>query len=71
MCVDFTYLDVARPKNTYPLPNINRLINESFCYETLSFMDTYSDYNHIKMGHIDAPKIVFMETIVTMSCPSD
>lgn len=43
--VDFTDLNIACPKDTYPLPNIDRLIDRSLGYKTLSFMNAYSGYN--------------------------
>ncbi|MCI55736.1 gag-pol polyprotein, partial [Trifolium medium] len=42
MCVDFTDLNKACPKDPYPLPNIDRLIDGASGYKMLSFMDAYS-----------------------------
>ncbi|GAU37228.1 hypothetical protein TSUD_375300 [Trifolium subterraneum] len=42
MCVDFTDLNKECPKDLYPLPNIDRLIDGASGYKTLSFMDAYS-----------------------------
>ena len=60
MCVVYTYLNIACPKDPYPLPNIDHLIDNSSGYKTSSFMDAYSGYNQIKMDPLDAPKTVFM-----------
>ncbi|WJX77767.1 hypothetical protein P8452_61043 [Trifolium repens] len=60
MCVDFTDLNKACPKDPYPLPNIDRLIDGASGYKMLSFMDTYSGYNQIKMNPADAPHTAFM-----------
>ncbi|KAK2397192.1 hypothetical protein QL285_058795 [Trifolium repens] len=60
MCVDFTDLNKACPKDPYPLPNIDRLIDGASGYKTLSFMDAYSGYNQIKMNPTDAPHTAFM-----------
>ncbi|KAJ7969036.1 Transposon Ty3-I Gag-Pol polyprotein [Quillaja saponaria] len=49
MYVDFTNLSKASPKNSYPLPRINRLVDSATGNELLSFMDAYSDYNQILM----------------------
>jgi hypothetical protein len=38
MCVDFTDLNKACPKDPYPLPNIDKLIDEPSGYKMLSFM---------------------------------
>jgi hypothetical protein len=60
MCVDFTDLNKAYPKDPYPLPSIDRLIDGASGYKLLSFMDTYSGYNQIKMSTPDAPHTAFM-----------
>jgi hypothetical protein len=60
MCVDFTDLNKACPKDPYPLPSIDRLIDGASGYKTLSFMDAYSGYNQIKMNAVDAPSTAFM-----------
>ncbi|GAU35844.1 hypothetical protein TSUD_63330 [Trifolium subterraneum] len=60
MCVDFTDLNKACPKEPYPLPSIDRLIDGASGYKTLSFMDAYSGYNQIKMNTLDAPHTTFM-----------
>jgi hypothetical protein len=60
MRVDYTDLNMACPKDAYPLPNIDYLINNASGFKTLSFMDAYSGYNQIKMDPLDSPKTTFM-----------
>jgi hypothetical protein len=60
MCVDFTDLNKSCPKDPYPLPSIDRLIDGASGYKMLSFMDAYSGYNQIKMSAADAPHTAFM-----------
>jgi len=60
MCVDYTDLDMACPKDPYPLPYTDRLIDSASGFKTLSFMDAYSGYNQIRMDPLDAPKTAFM-----------
>ncbi|XP_057755326.1 uncharacterized protein LOC130974464 [Arachis stenosperma] len=60
MCVDFTDLNKACPKDAYPLPCIDTLVDNSCGYGTLSFMDAYSGYNHILMHPSDQEKIAFI-----------
>ncbi|MCI27562.1 RNA-directed DNA polymerase (Reverse transcriptase), partial [Trifolium medium] len=55
MCVDFTDLNKAYPKDPYPLPSIDRLIDGASGCRTLSFMDAYSGYNQIRMSPTEAP----------------
>jgi len=49
VCIDFTDLNKACPKDSFPLPNIDRMVDATAGHELLSFMDTYSGYNQIKM----------------------
>lgn len=47
LCVDFTNLNATYPKDSYPLPNIDSLINRSSGFELFNFMDAYSTYDQI------------------------
>jgi len=60
MCVDYTDLNRACPKDAYPLPNIDKLIDNSSDYKRLSFMDANSGYNQIPMAEEDKQKTTFM-----------
>ena len=60
MFVNFTDLNKAYPKDSYPLPNIDKLVESASRYKYLSFMDHYSGYNQIWMLAEDEEKIVFM-----------
>ncbi|XP_072087192.1 uncharacterized protein [Arachis hypogaea] len=60
MCVDFTDLNKACPKDAYPLPSIDTLVDNSCGYGTLSFMDAYSGYNQILMHPSDQDKTAFI-----------
>ncbi|XP_020208119.1 uncharacterized protein LOC109793060 [Cajanus cajan] len=60
MCTDFTDLNKACPKDSYPLPNIDCLVDNASGYELLSFMDAYSGYNQIRMHHADEDKTAFI-----------
>ena len=44
-CVDFTNLNKAWPKYSFPLPRIDQLMDATSGHELLSFMDAYSGYN--------------------------
>ncbi|KAK1588714.1 hypothetical protein Q3G72_026322 [Acer saccharum] len=59
MCVDFTDLNKACPKDSFPLPRIDQLVDATAGHETLSFMDAYSGYNQIKMHRPDEEKTAF------------
>ena len=60
MCVNYTYLNRACPKDAFPLPNIDMLVDNSAGYKTLSFMDAYSGYNQIPMALGDRHCTAFM-----------
>nr|KYP39411.1 Transposon Ty3-I Gag-Pol polyprotein [Cajanus cajan] len=60
MCTDFTDLNKAFPKDSYPLPNIDCLVDSASGYELLSFMDAYSGYNQIRMHPADEDKTAFI-----------
>jgi len=49
MCVDFTDLNKACPKDSYPLPSIDALVDSASGCKMLSFLDAFSGYNQIKM----------------------
>ncbi|KAL5542329.1 hypothetical protein UlMin_010039 [Ulmus minor] len=42
VCVDFTDLNRACPKDSFPLPRIDQLVDATAGHELLSFMDAYS-----------------------------
>ena len=42
MCVDFTDLNKACPKDNYPLPRIDTLVDSTARHQLLSFMDAFS-----------------------------
>ncbi|XP_063942737.1 uncharacterized protein LOC135150384 [Daucus carota subsp. sativus] len=60
MCVDFTDLNDACPKDCFPLPRIDTLIDATAGHEMLSFMDGFSGYNQIRMNKDDIPKVSFI-----------
>ena len=49
MYVDFTDLNKACQKNSFPLPKIDQLVDSTVGHGLLSFMDAFSGYNQIPM----------------------
>ena len=45
VCIDFTNLNKACPKDSFPLPKIDQLVDATTGYERMSFLDAYSGYN--------------------------
>ena len=60
MCVDFTDLNKACPKDLYLLPNIDALVDNASGCKMLSFLYAFSGYNQIKMHPRDGSKTTFM-----------
>ncbi|XP_020216687.1 uncharacterized protein LOC109800307 [Cajanus cajan] len=60
MCTDYTNLNKACPKDAYPLPNIDRLVDGASGHNMLTFLDAYSGYNQIQMHPHDEEKTVFI-----------
>ena len=60
MCVNFTDLNKACPKNSYPLPWIGVLVDSTERHQLLSFMDAFSGYDQIKLDEVDQEKTSFV-----------
>ncbi|CAN6440363.1 unnamed protein product [Victoria cruziana] len=59
LCIDFRDLNKATPKDDYPLPNIDLLVDSTAGHSMFSFMDGYSGYNQIRLAPQDQPKTSF------------
>ena len=53
-------MNKASPKDDFPLPNINVLVDNTAKSSTCSFMDGFSRYNQIKMAEADKRKTTFI-----------
>uniref|UniRef100_A0A2N9IS56 RNA-directed DNA polymerase n=1 Tax=Fagus sylvatica TaxID=28930 RepID=A0A2N9IS56_FAGSY len=62
-CVDFRNLNKACPKDEFPLPNMDLLIDSAAGHAMFSFMDGFSGYNQICMSPKDAEKTAFRTPI--------
>jgi hypothetical protein len=60
MCIDFTYLNKACPKDEFPLPRIDSLVDAAASSELMSLLDCYSGYHQIWMKKEDEPKTSFI-----------
>ncbi|KAL2246210.1 UNVERIFIED_CONTAM: Retrovirus-related Pol polyprotein from transposon [Sesamum indicum] len=60
MCTDFTDLNKACPKDPYPLPRIDVLVDSTAGYRTFSMMDAYQGYHQIFMAPEDRIKTSFV-----------
>ncbi|XP_017217112.1 uncharacterized protein LOC108194669 [Daucus carota subsp. sativus] len=60
VCIDFTDLNKACPKDSFPLPRIDQLVDATVGHALLSFMDAYSGYNQIPMYEPDQERTSFI-----------
>jgi hypothetical protein len=60
MCIDFTDLNKACPKDEFPLPRIDSLVDAAATLELMSLLDCYSGYHQIWMKKEDEPKTSFI-----------
>ncbi|XP_073036560.1 uncharacterized protein [Primulina eburnea] len=60
MCVDFRDLNKACPKDHYPLPRIDQLVDSTSGFELLSFMDVYQGYHQIPLAKNDQENASFI-----------
>jgi hypothetical protein len=59
VCMDFRDLNRATPKDEYPMPVVEKLINAAADNKILSFMDGNAGYNQIFMALEDIHKTAF------------
>jgi len=57
MCVNFTDLNNACPKDSYPFPCIDQFLDSASRCRLLTFMDAYSGYNQIRMHPLEEDKM--------------
>ena len=60
VCVDYTDLNDACPKDNFPLPRIDQIVDASSGHGMLSFLDSFSGYHHIPMHPLNAVKTAFI-----------
>ena len=60
MCVDYRDLNKASPKDNFPLPHIDTLVDNTAKHHMFSFMDGFSGYNQIRMAEEDMEKTTFV-----------
>jgi hypothetical protein len=60
VCIDFRNLNRATPKDEYPMPIADTLINNASGNRIISFLDGNAEYNQISMAEEDASKPTFI-----------
>jgi hypothetical protein len=60
MCIDFTSLNKACPKDNFPLPRINKIVDSAAGCEVMSLIDCFSGYHQIYMKEEDKASTSFI-----------
>jgi hypothetical protein len=60
MCIDYTSLNKACPKDPYPLPRIDQIVDSTSRCDLLSFLDAYSGFHQIQMSREDRKHTAFV-----------
>jgi ribonuclease HI len=60
VCIDFTDLNKACPKDPCPLPKIDQLVDATSGHQRMSFLDAFQGYHQIAMNPVDEEKTTFI-----------
>ena len=60
VCVDYTNLNNACPKDSFPLPRIDQIVDSTAGQGMLSFLDAFSGYHQIPMAPTNEEKTAFI-----------
>ena len=63
VCVDFTDLNKACPKDPFPMPKIDQLVDATVSHPRMSFLDAFQGYHQIPLTLDDQEKTVFVTPI--------
>ena len=63
VCVDFTNLNKACPKDPFPLPWIDQLVDATVGHPWMSFLDAFQGYHQTPLAPDDQEKTTFVTPI--------
>ena len=63
VCVDFTDLNKACPKDPFPMPKIDKLVDATVGHPRMSFLDAFQGYHQIHLALDDQEKTTFVTPI--------
>ena len=63
VCVDFTDLNRACPKDPFPMPRIDQLVDVTVDHPRMSFLDAFQRYHQIPLTTDDQEKTVFVNPV--------
>jgi hypothetical protein len=67
MCIDFTSLNKACPKDNFPLPRIDKIVDSAAGCEVMSLLHCFSGYHQIYMKEEDKASTSFITPFGTYS----
>ena len=56
VCVDFTNLNRTCPKDPFPIPKIDQMVDATYGYPRMSFLDAFQEYHQIALALKDQEK---------------
>ena len=60
VCVDFINLNKAYPKDLFPIPRIDQLVDATYRHPRMSFLDAFQGYHQIPLVLPDQEKTAFL-----------
>jgi len=60
VCVDFTDLNRACSKDSFPMPKIDQLVDATYGHQRMSFLDAFQGYHQISLATEDQEKTTFI-----------
>jgi hypothetical protein len=60
LCIDYTSLNKACPKDPFPLPRIDQIVDSTSGSDLLCFLDAYSSFHQIPMSREDEEHTAFI-----------
>ena len=63
VCVDFTHLNRACPKDPFPMPRIDQLVDATVGHPRMSFLDAFQGYHQILLATDDQEKTAFVTPV--------
>ena len=63
MCVDFTDLNKACPKDPFPMPRIDQLVDAIVGHPRMSFLDAFQGHHQIPLALDDQEKTTFVNPV--------
>ena len=63
VCVNFTDLNKACPKDPFPIPKIDQLVNATVGHHRMRFLDAFQGYHQIPLALDDQEKTTFVTPV--------